>query len=63
VDRAGNSLWQHPELWLQGEATRRRFTLWWALRNPFFTADNARVESRALHGHEEWLGVRWSFED
>ncbi len=63
VDAAGDALWQRPELWFQCEAMRRRFTLWWALRSPFSRVENARVEDRALHGHEEWLGVRWSFED
>jgi hypothetical protein len=63
VDSAGDALWQTPELWLQGEATRRRFTLWWALRNPFGWADNQRVEGLAQHGHEEWLGIRWGFQD
>lgn len=60
VDSQGNALWTAPELWLKGEATRGSFSLWWALRNPFSLADNARVEGRPLHGHEEWLGLRWT---
>jgi len=63
VDSRGQALWVAPELWLKGEATRGAFTLWWALRNPFGLADNARVEARPLHGHEEWLGIRWSFQN
>lgn len=63
VDSAGEALWKTPELWLQGEASRRRFTLWWALRNPFGWAENQRVEGLEQHGHEEWLGVRWGFQD
>ncbi len=59
VDSRGNALWAAPEVWVKGEATRGAFSLMWALRNPFGLADNARVEDRPLHGHEEWLGVRW----
>lgn len=63
VDGQGGALWREPEFWLLGEASRRRFTLWWSLRNPFGLAGNARVAGRPLHGHEEWLGVRWGFVD
>jgi hypothetical protein len=63
VGAGGVALWERPELWLMGEAARKRFTLWWSLRNPFNLAENARVQGRPLHGHEEWLGVRWGFVD
>jgi len=63
VDSRGDALWRRPELWLMGEAERKRFTLWWSLRNPFGLAENARVEGDLLHGHEEWLGLRWGFAD
>lgn len=63
LDTEGDPLWVRPEFWLQGEATRRRFTLWWAVRDPFLGTDNARVQDRPLHAHEEWLGVRWTFVD
>jgi hypothetical protein len=63
VDAQGRALWEMPEFWLKAEATRGRFTLWWALRNPFSLAENQRVEGRPLHGHEEWLGIRWGFVD
>ncbi len=62
TDSAGNSLWEAPEPWVRIDARRGRFTLWWALRNPF-DAVLQRVEGRPHFGHEEWIGVRWDFVD
>lgn len=63
VDRLDASLWGNPEVWLKGSARHGRFTLGWALRNPFGLAQPQRVEGFELHGHEEWLSVEWNFFD
>lgn len=63
VDQVDRSLWGRPELWFKASARRKRFTLWWALRNPFGFAHPQRVEGYELQGHEEWLGVEWNFLD
>jgi hypothetical protein len=61
LDSSGNALWEVPELWFKLSARKGPFTLWWSLRNPWGLTDASRVEGLPLPGHEEILGIRWSF--